>query len=103
MTEFDAVQARICMIQAGFLRLTQDKSLKTTNIFYKVNPPDIFFIRYVFEALDGIAVITTLPSDKQVIVIRTAPGCEEDVLEVVESLSNTVTMEPTYVEWEDDL
>lgn len=81
----------------------QDKSLKTTNIFYRVNPPDIFFIRYVFEALDGIAVITTLPTDKQVIAIRVAPGCEEEVREVVESLSGTVTMEPTAVETEVDL
>lgn len=77
--------------------------MKTTNIFYRVNPPDIFFIRYIFEALDGIAVITTLPTDKQVIVIRMAPGCEQEVRDVVESLSKTVTMEPTVVETEVDL
>ena len=77
--------------------------MKTTNIFYRVNPPDIFFIRYVFEALDGIAVITTLPADKQVIVIRVAPGCEEDVHDVIESLSKTVSMEPTTVEAKVDL
>lgn len=77
--------------------------MKTTNIFYRVNPPDIFFIRYVFEALDGIAVITTLPTDKNVIVIRMAPGCEQEVRDVVESLSNTVSMEPAVVEMEVDL
>lgn len=72
--------------------------MKTSNQFYRVNPGDICFIRYVFEAHDGIAVITTLPSDKQVIAVRVAPGCEQEVADVIESLSDTVTMEKSEME-----
>lgn len=74
--------------------------MKTSNQFYRVNPGDICFIRYVFEAQDGIAVITTLPSDKEVIAVRVAPGCESEVAEVVAGLNDTVTMEPLTMEVE---
>lgn len=75
--------------------------MKTSNQFYRVNPGDICFIRYVFEAHDGIAVITTLPSDKQVIAVRVAPGCEQDVADVISSLTGDVTMEK--IEMETDI
>ncbi|MBU1171505.1 MAG: DUF4911 domain-containing protein [Proteobacteria bacterium] len=69
--------------------------MKTINQFYRVNPADICFIRYVFEAHDGIAVITTLPTDKEIIAVRVSPGCEKEVEDVIDSLSNDVTMEIT--------
>ncbi|GAB6097653.1 hypothetical protein JCM14469_39070 [Desulfatiferula olefinivorans] len=74
--------------------------MKTSNQFYRVSPGDICFIRYVFEALDGIAVITTLSSDKEVIVVRVAPGCEQEVAEVIDGLNETVTLEPVTMEVE---
>jgi hypothetical protein len=60
--------------------------LKTTNAYYRVNPSDICFIRYVFEAHDGIAVITTLSTEKDTIAVRMAPGCEDEVRQVVSGL-----------------
>lgn len=61
--------------------------------YYRVNPRDICFIRYVFEAHDGLAVITTPSSSKDIIVLRIAPGCLDDVLKVVEGLKQELVMD----------
>ena len=68
-------------------------TLKTTAKFYRVNPKDICFIRYVFEAHDGLAVISTLSGKKDTIALRSAPGCEEDVLRIVSGLKQDLVME----------
>ena len=76
--------------------------LKTTNAYYRVNRADICFIRYVFEAHDGIAVITTLASDKDTIAVRMAPGCEEEALRIIDGLKKSVVMEERIFEMDGD-
>ena len=67
--------------------------MKVTKKYYRVKPSDIVFIRYILEAHDGLAVISTLPEAKDTIVLRIAPGCEEDVLKIVSGLKLEVSME----------
>ncbi|MFA6008637.1 MAG: DUF4911 domain-containing protein [Desulfobacteraceae bacterium] len=67
--------------------------MKVSKKYYRVNPSDIGFIRYIFEAHDGLAVISTLPEAKDTIVLRIAPGCEEDVLQIVSGLKLEVSMD----------
>lgn len=67
--------------------------MKVTKKYYRVKPSDIVFIRYILEAHDGLAVISTLPEAKDTIVLRIAPGCEEDVLQIVSGLKNEISME----------
>lgn len=61
--------------------------------YYRVNPRDICFIRYVFEAHDGLAVISTLSRERDTIVLRIAPGCEEEVAAVVDGLKMELIMD----------
>lgn len=75
--------------------------MKVTKKFYRVKPCDIGFIRYIFEAHDGLAVISTLPAAKDTIVLRIAPGCEEDVLQIVSGLKQEVVMEELNMEMDD--
>jgi hypothetical protein len=72
--------------------------LKEKKKYYRVNPADICFIRYVFEACDGLAVISTLPGEKDTIVVRIAPGCENDVAEIVMGLKKEAPMEERIME-----
>lgn len=61
--------------------------------YYRVNPRDICFIRYVFEAHDGLAVISTLSDERDTIVLRIAPGCEEEVETVVNGLKRELSID----------
>jgi len=67
--------------------------VKVSKKYYRVNPSDIGYIRYIFEAHDGLAVISTMPEAKDTIVLRIAPGCEEDVLQIVSGLKLEVLMD----------
>lgn len=67
--------------------------MNVTKKYYRVKPSDIVFIRYILEAHDGLAVISTLPEAKDTIVLRIAPGCEEDVRQIVSGLKDEISME----------
>ncbi len=67
--------------------------METITKLYNINKSDIGFIKYVFEAYDGLAVVSTIKSEKDTIAIYIAPGCEEEADELVEQLSETVKME----------
>ena len=46
---------------------------------YRVDRREIAFLRFIFEAYEGIAIIETLNPESGLIVIYIAPGCEPDV------------------------
>lgn len=64
--------------------------------FFKLRREDIVFVKYTFEALDNLLVMTTVNRDRDMIVLRIAPGCEEEVDRVLESLEDAVSMEEVF-------
>lgn len=72
--------------------------MKTIARYYHVDRRDIVFIRYIFEAYDGIAVVSTVSSEKDIIVIYTAPGCEEEVASVVFDLCQKLKMDEKIID-----
>ncbi|BCS94779.1 hypothetical protein DSLASN_04110 [Desulfoluna limicola] len=64
--------------------------------FFKLRREDIVFVKYTFEALDNLLVMTTVNRDRDMIVLRIAPGCEEEVDRVLESLEDAVLMEEVF-------
>ncbi len=67
--------------------------MNTVETIYCVNKADIGYIKFLFEAYDGIAVVSTVSKEKDIIAIYTAPGCEEEVDALISSLAETVKME----------
>lgn len=65
----------------------------TIEKFYSVNKADIGFIKFIFEAYDGLAVVSTIKAEKDTIAVYIAPGCEEEADELVDQLAETVKME----------
>ncbi len=57
---------------------------ETIRKYYRIHRQDIGFLRFVFEACDGIAVITTIDPEKGIIVLCIPPGCESEVQAVLE-------------------
>jgi hypothetical protein len=62
--------------------------LKSTRKLFQVDRKMVAFIKFIFEAYDGIAVITTLDPYEAKIELNIAPGCEDDALHVLEDLKH---------------
>jgi len=44
-----------------------------------VRPGEIHFLRFILEAYEGIATVTTLQPQLGLVRLNIAPGCEDDV------------------------
>ncbi len=53
--------------------------METIRKYYRAERKDIGFLRFIFEACDGIAVLTTLDPAEGRVVVCIAPGCESEV------------------------
>ena len=67
--------------------------MKTVNQFYRVDRRRISYIKFIIEAYEGLAVVTTLDPAKGAIVLRVAPGCEALAQDVMSDLGKTILIE----------
>ena len=72
---------------------TNNKLTGTTKQRYRVDRREIAFIRFVVEAYDGLAVVTTLDPATGLIEFQIAPGCEQDVETILQDLQQDIMME----------
>jgi hypothetical protein len=68
--------------------------MHTVRQYYRVDRRRINLIRFIFEAYDGVAVVTTLDAKAGVIVLAVAPGCQAVANEVMTDLGRSVMIEP---------
>lgn len=61
--------------------------------YYRVDRREISFLRFIFEAYDGIATLTTIDSDSGIVVFHISPGCEEDVRTILQDLKRDIMIE----------
>jgi len=67
--------------------------LEITKKYYRVERRNISFLKFIFEAYDGIAVITTVDRPKGIIMFRIPPGCENDVDMILSDLGKKMMIE----------
>ncbi len=67
---------------------------KSIKRYYRVDRSEISYLRFIFEAYEGIATIETLNPESGLIVIYIAPGCVSDVELVLRDLGNNIMIEP---------
>ena len=67
--------------------------MKTTGLYYRVDRRQINFVRFIFEAYEGLAVVTTLDASKGHIGLAVAPGCEEMAGRIMEDLGKQIRIE----------
>ena len=72
-------------------------SVETTKRYYRVDRREIAFLRFIFEAYDGLAVLETLDPAAGSIVFHIAPGCERDVETILLDLQKDIMMEPAQI------
>ena len=67
--------------------------VETIKKYYRIDRREISFLKYILEAYDGLAVLTTVDSEKGIIVVNIAPGCEADVEMILQDLKKNVMIE----------
>jgi len=68
--------------------------MNTSKQLYRVDRRRINLIRFVFEAYEGLAVVTTLDAASGLISLAVAPGCEPTAREVMDDLSREMLIAP---------
>jgi hypothetical protein len=61
--------------------------MKSLNKFFRVEPKDISYLRWIIESYDGIAFLKTINPNQAVIALEISPGCEDCVNDLLNSLS----------------
>jgi hypothetical protein len=67
----------------------KDASTTTKRIF-RMDRRQISFAKFILEAYDNMAVLTTLDAAKGLVRITNAPGCDNVVDRIVDSLSTEI-------------
>ena len=65
-----------------------DHPLSTQPWVFQVDRREISYLRFTLESYDGMAAVTTLDPYAALIKVSIAPGCEEIVFELLDSLKN---------------
>ncbi len=64
--------------------------MKTIIQYYRVDRRQIAFIKFIFEAYDGIAGIRTTDPARGIIKLHIAPGCTEQVEQILQDLKKDI-------------
>ena len=64
--------------------------METIKRYYRVDRREIAFIKFIFEAYDGIAGMRTTDPAKGIIKLHIAPGCEEQDDRILQDLKKKI-------------
>ena len=69
-------------------------SLTTTTRIYRMDRRQISFVKFILEAYDNTAVLTTLDAGEGLVRITVAQGCEKIVEDIIHSLMDEIEIVP---------
>ncbi len=69
--------------------------MKIKKKYIRVDRKEICFLKFIFEAYDGIATLTTVDKNLGIVLIIIAPGCEKDVEMILHDLKKDILIEQT--------
>lgn len=67
--------------------------MKSTIQHFRVDRREIYYLKFILEACDGIAGLSTVNSDLGVIALSIPPGCESDVACIMNGLREEMRIE----------
>ena len=67
--------------------------MKSIRRYYRIDRRQIAFLKFILEAYDGIATLSTIDSRRGVVALDIAPGCESDVDTVLADLGRQMKIE----------
>lgn len=72
--------------------------MRTIPYYYRVERRDIAFLRFIIEAYEGIAVLSTVDQHRGIVVLHVPSGCEESVSGLMAALSSNMRIESVNME-----
>jgi hypothetical protein len=67
--------------------------LKSIKKYLRVDRREICFLKFILEAYDGIATLTTIDAHRGIVMLRIAPGSESDVEAVLQDLKKDIIID----------
>jgi hypothetical protein len=60
---------------------------KSARKVFQVDRESVGYIKFIFEAYDGLAILTTIDPLVAIVEVKISPGSENDVEEILEDLN----------------
>ncbi len=78
------------------MQTTSDQALhlKTTIDYYRMDRRRISFVKFILEAYDNMAVLTTLDAAQAIVKVTIAPGCEKIVRDILSGFRRDFDIAP---------
>jgi len=67
--------------------------VETQKKYFRIDRREISFLRFILEAYDGIAVVTTINAKEGLVRLSIAPGCVEEVESILSKLKKDILIE----------
>jgi len=68
--------------------------METIKRYYRMDRRDIYLLRFFLEAYDGISGLSTIDAHAGLVVLQIAPGCEQEVADLISQMQKETMMEP---------
>ena len=69
----------------------------TVKKYLRVDRREVAFLKFIFEAYDGLAVVSTVDPESGIVMFHIAPGCEADVEMLLQDLKKKIMIEQVAV------
>ena len=67
--------------------------METIKKYYRIDRSEICFLKFIVEAYDGLAALTTVDPEAGIVILCIAPGCEADVEAILQELKKNIIIE----------
>lgn len=67
--------------------------LETIKKYYRIDRREIGFLKFIIEAYDGLAALSTIDPEAGIVVFYIAPGCEADVEMILTEFKKDIMLE----------
>ena len=67
--------------------------LDTIKKYLRIDRREICFLKFILEAYDGIATLTTIDPHQGIVLLRIAPGCEDEVETILRDLKRNIIID----------
>jgi hypothetical protein len=65
----------------------------TIKKYLRIDRREISFLKFILEAYDGIATLTTIDPHQGIVLLRIAPGCEDEVKTILQDLKKDIIID----------
>jgi len=84
-------------VSASIISLFQngaERCMDTVQKYFRVNPKDMAYVKFIVESYDGLAVLRTVDSREGIMEWMIPPGLVKEAEELIDSLREEIAIVP---------